>query len=109
MTADQDVLNQGAGGPPGGPAFPEALAAMLYDANLFGLSVDYAYTEGSNVTAARWSQITTLTKLLTRTHTHVDGNRYDAWDCLQTIVKYILTVAPDINAGEKNAVKRPPA
>lgn len=108
MVADQDVLNQGAGGPPGGPAFPEALAAMLYDAHLFGLGIDYAYKEGANVTAARWSQITTLTKLLTRTRKHADGNSYDAWDCLQTIVKYILTVAPDINKDEKNSgVTRP--
>lgn len=108
MTADQDVANQMAGGPPGGPAYPEALAAMLYDSDLFGLGIDYAYKEGSNTTAARYSQITTLTKLLTRTRKHVDGNSYDAWDCLQTIVKYILTVAPDINKDEKNnGVARP--
>jgi hypothetical protein len=103
MTADQDVLNDGNGGTPNG-AFPYALAAMLYDANIFGLNKDYAHPEGPNTSASRWDQITTLAKLLTRTHTHADGNTYDLFDAIQTILKYILTLAPTINNDEVNSV-----
>jgi hypothetical protein len=110
MTADQDVLNAGNGGDPSG-AYPYALAAMLYDANIFGLNKDYAYKEGPNTSASRWDQITTLAKVLTRTHTHADGNTYDLFDAIQTILKYILTLAPTINNDETNSVNRlkPPA
>lgn len=103
--ADQDVdnhLNGNSG--PGTPALPEALVAMLYDANLLGLAKDYAYPEGSNTSSSRYDQITTMAKVLTRTHTHADGNTYDIWDAVQTILKYVLTVVPGINDGEKNSV-----
>lgn len=105
MPADEDVdnnLNGNAGA--GTPALPWALAAMLYDANLLGLGKDYAYPEGSNVTSSRYDQITTLAKLLTRTHTHVDGNSYDLWDAVQTVLKYVLSLNPHINDDERNSV-----
>ena len=82
MTADQDVSNalNGNSGP-GSPALPWALVAMLYDGNMFGLQKDYAYVEKPNVSASRLDQVTTLAKLLTRTHKHIDGNSYDLYDC----------------------------
>lgn len=105
MTADVDVnnaLNGNSG--PGTPALPWALVARFYDGNLFGRNKDYAYPEGSNVSSSRLDSITSLDKLLTRTHKHVDGNDYDAWDCLQTLVKYVLTENVHINDDEKNSV-----
>jgi hypothetical protein len=107
MTADQDVANA-MNGSDGTAALPYALAAMLYDANLLGLAKDYAYPEGSNTSAARYDQITTLAKLLTRTHKHADGNSYDLWDAVQTILKWVLTQAPNINSNEKNSVTYKP-
>lgn len=103
MTADQDVFNT-MNGTNGTAALPEALVARFYNANMFGLSKDYAYPEGSNVTSSRYDSITSMDKLLTRKRKHVDGNSYDAWDCLQTIVKSILAVNPHINDDEKNSV-----
>lgn len=103
MTADQDVLANGNGGTDSG-AFPWALVAMLYDANMFGLSKDYAHPEGSNTSASRWDQITTLAKLLTRKMTMPDGNSYDLFDAIMTICKWVLTQSPDINSGEPNSV-----
>lgn len=97
MTADQDVNSNMTGG---SPAFNWALAAMLYNANILGLSTDYAYPEGPNVSASRYDQITTLAKVLTRKHTQVDGNSYDIWDAVQTILKWVLTQNPHINDTE---------
>jgi hypothetical protein len=105
MTADQDVdnaLNGNTG--PNTPALQWALVAMLYDANILGLSKDYAYKEGSNVSSSRLDQITTLAKVLTRTHTHADGNDYDIWDAVQTLLKWVLTQSPHINDDEVNSV-----
>ena len=103
MTAAQDVENAG-NGSDGNAALSYALVAMLYNANILGLSKDYAFKEGANTSSSRWDQITTLAKVLTRTHKHADGNTYDIWDAAQTILKYILTVAPNINADEVNSV-----
>lgn len=103
MTADTDVDNA-LNGSDGAKALPWALAAMLYDANMFGLSKDYAYPESPNTTASRYDQITTLAKLLTRTHKHADGNSYDLFDGIQTIVKSVLAASPHINDDEKNSV-----
>lgn len=110
MTADQDVDNAANGNSgPGSPALPYALAAMLYDANLLGLSKDYAYPESSNVSSSRWDQITTLAKVLTRTHTHADGNTYDIWDAVQTILKWVLTQNVHLNDDEVDSVNYKPA
>jgi hypothetical protein len=100
----QSVADSLSGSDGNGNALSYALVAMLYDANLFGLSKDYAYSEGSNTSASRLDQITTLAKLLTRTHTHADGNTYDLFDGIQTIVKWVLTQDPTINNGEVNSV-----
>lgn len=105
MTADQDVdnaLNGNSG--PGTPALPYALVARFYDGNLFGRNKDYAYPEGPNVSSSRLDSITSMDKLLTRTHKHVDGNEYDLWDAVQTIVKSILLDDIHINDNEPNSV-----
>lgn len=103
MTADQDVDNlmNGAGAT---GALPEALVAMLYEANLLGLNKDYAHTEGPNTSASRYDQITTLAKILTRTHLHADGNSYDIWDAVQSILKWVLAQDLALNDGEQNSV-----
>jgi hypothetical protein len=109
---DQDVANHLNGNTgAGSPALPEALVAMLYDANLLGLSKDYAYKEGSNVTSSRYDQLTTLAKVLTRTHKHSDGNDYDIWDAVHTLLKIGLAANPHINDDEVNSVnyKKPAA
>ena len=102
-TPDQDVANH-LDGSNGSAALPEALVAMLYDANLLGLSKDYAYKEGSNTTSSRYDQITTLAKVLTRTKKHADGNSYDIWDAVQTILKWVLAQDKSLNDDEKNSV-----
>lgn len=105
MTADQDVANHlGGNSGPGSPALPEALVAMLYDAHILGLGADYAYPEGPNTTSSRYDQITTLAKVLTRKVKHADGNSYDVFDAVQTILKWVLTDAPSINDDEVNSV-----
>jgi hypothetical protein len=78
--------------------------AMLYLANIFGLSKDYAFPEGSNTSPALPDHVTTLAKLLTRTYKHTDGNTYDAWDCLQTITKWVLLQSETINNDEVDSV-----
>jgi hypothetical protein len=52
-------------------------AAMFYDANMFGLSKDYAFPEGPNTSPSLLDQETSLAKLLTRKQTLADGNNYD--------------------------------
>lgn len=103
MTADQDVLHAGNGGD-GNAAFPWAVASMLYPANILGLGKDYAQKETANTSASRWDQITTLAKVLTRTHKHADGNTYDIWDAAQTILKWVLAQNVHLNDGEVNSV-----
>lgn len=105
MTADQDVANAMAGNSgPGTPALPYMLVARLFDAHMFGLSTDYAYPEGPNVTAAKYDDITTLAKLLTRKQKLADGNDYDLWDCVFTCAKWVLSQNPHINDNEVNSV-----
>lgn len=103
MSADQDVANA-LNGSDGTKALPWALVAMLYDSNMFGLSKDYAYPETPNTTSSHYDHLTTLTKLLTRTQKHDDGNSYDLFDCAQTFVKWVLSQNPNINDDEPNSV-----
>lgn len=77
---------------------------MLYDSNMFGLSKDYAFKEGSNTSSSRWDQITTLAKVLTRKAKLADGNDYDALDMLRTCTKWVLSQNIHINDDEKNSV-----
>lgn len=101
MTADQDVDNAANGNTgPGTPALAYALVARFYDAHMFGLGVDYAYKEGSNVSASRWDSITSLDKLWTRTKKLADGNDYNAWDALMTLAKAEVAANPHINDDE---------
>lgn len=103
MSADQDVDNA-LNGSDGTTALPYALVARFYDGNIFGRAKDYAFPEPANTSSSRLDSITSLDKLLTRTHIHADGNEYDTWDAIQTILKYILTLAPTINNDEVNSV-----
>lgn len=103
MTADQDV-NNALNGSDGNKALPWSLVARFYRGNLFGRNKDYAFPVGAHTTSSRLDSVTSLDKLLTRTHLHADGNEYDAWDALQTIVKYVLAQSPHINDNEANSV-----
>jgi hypothetical protein len=78
--------------------------AMLYAAHILGLSKDYAFAEGSNTSPSEIDHVTTLAKVLTRTHLHVDGNTYDIWDAVQTILKSVLLTNPTINDDEVDSV-----
>ena len=105
MTADQDVNNAANGNSgPGTPALPYALVARFYDAHMFGLDHDYAYPEGSNVSASRWDGITSLDKLLTRTKKFADNNDYNVWDAIMTIAKATVAANPHINDDEPLSV-----
>lgn len=79
-------------------------AAMFYNANMFGLSKDYAFPEGSNTSPSLLDQATSMAKLLTRKQTLADGNDYDLWDCVFTIAKWVVAQNPHINDDEINSV-----
>lgn len=83
-------------------------AAMLYEANMFGLGKDYAFIEGPNVSPSMQDQSTTLAKLLTRKLTLADGNQYDLWDAVMTIAKSVVAANPHINDDEPNSVNHKP-
>jgi hypothetical protein len=100
----QSVADSISGTDGSGNALPYDLVAMLYNANILGLSKDYAYAETSNTSPSEIDHVTTLAKVLTRTHKHADGNTYDIWDAVQTILKWVLAQAPTINNGEVNSV-----
>jgi hypothetical protein len=85
-----------------------AEVAFLYDAHLFGLGKDYAFPEGANVSYSRLDAITTLAKIFTRMHSHADGNDYDGFDALHTILKYVLAQDPHINDDEPLSVNYKP-
>jgi hypothetical protein len=78
--------------------------AMFYEAHIFGLPVDYAFTEGPNETASVLNHAATLAKLFTRKHTMPDGNQYDALDCLWTLTKAAILANPHINDDEPLSV-----
>lgn len=82
--------------------------AMLYAANILGLSKDYAFAEGSNTSPSEIDHVTTLAKVLTRTHTHADGNTYDIWDAAQTILKWVLQQDLTINNDEVDSINYKP-
>ncbi|WP_136244751.1 hypothetical protein [Mycobacterium intracellulare] len=96
----ESVANELDGIDGNGNELPFRKVAMFYDAHMFGLPTDYAFPEGSNETASAVNHITSLAKLLTRKQKLADGNDYDAWDCLFTITKYVLSQAPHINDNE---------
>lgn len=79
-------------------------AALFYTARMFGLSKDYAFPVGSNVTASLLNHGTSLAKLLTRKMKMPDGNEYDLWDAIMTIAKSVIIENPRINDGERNSV-----
>jgi hypothetical protein len=105
VTADEAVNNAANGNSgPGTPALPYALVARFYNAHMFGLAHDYAYPEGSNVSASRWDSITSVDKLLTRTRKLADGNDYNIWDAIMTIAKATVAANPHINDDEPLSV-----
>jgi len=88
------------------------IAAMFYDARMFGLSggkAPYAYPEPANASSSVLDQVTSLAKLLTRKQTFIDGNSYDVFDMLATTTKWILAQNPHINDNEVNSVNYKPA
>ena len=87
-----------------GQAEPFRLVAMLYDAHMFGLSKDYAFPENPNVSASFADIVTTLGKLLTRTHKMADGNDYTMWDAIMTGCKAVIAANPHINDDEPLSV-----
>src|SRR5699024_2147883 len=103
MADAKTVANQ-LDGSDGNAALPYAIAAMLYDARMFGLSTDYAFPEGANTSSSRLDQVTTLAKLLTRKMKHADGNSYDLFDAIHTVLKHIIKLDPTINDDEINSV-----
>lgn len=100
----QSVADSLSGVDDNGNQLPWAKVAFLYNAHLLGLGKDYAFPEGPNESSSRLDQVTTLAKILTRSHLHADGNTYDAWDAVQTILKWVLAQNPHINDDEKNSV-----
>lgn len=104
MTSAIDIANEMNGTDGNGNQLAWRKVAMLYDARILGLSKDYAFKESSNESSSLFDHATTLAKVLTRTHTHADGNSYDAWDALQTILKWVLSQSPHINDDEVDSV-----
>jgi hypothetical protein len=102
--ADSIAGTDGAGNP-----LPWRQVAMLYASNLFGLSKDYAFPEGSNTTPSELNHAVTLAKLWTRTRKMADGNTYDAHDALFTILKSVLETNVHINDNEPNSVNYKPS
>jgi hypothetical protein len=110
-SADEAIFDAVSGTDQNGNGLSYAEVAFLYDAHLLGLSKDYAFPEGGNVSFSRLDAITTLAKILSRTHSHSDGNDYDVWDAIQTILKWVLQQDVHINDNEVNSVnyKKPVA
>lgn len=100
----QSVADSLSGTDGNGNQLPWRKVAMFYDANLFGLPTDYAFSEGPNVSSSVFDVVTSLGKLLTRKIRLADGNDYDAWDMLVTNTKDILARNPHINDNEPNSV-----
>jgi len=100
----QAVANKLDGIDGSGNSEPFREVAMLYDANILGLGTDYRWAENGNVSSSALDVVTTLGKVLTRKHTHVDGNSYDIWDAVQTILKWVLAQSESINNNEVNSV-----
>lgn len=96
----ESVANELDGIDGNGNELPFRKVAMFYDAHMFGLPIDYAFPEPANESASMCDHAASLAKLLTRTQKLADGNDYDAWDCLFTITKYVLSQAPHINDNE---------
>lgn len=100
----QSVSDMLSGTDGGGGQLAFRKAAMLYEANMFGLGTDYAFPEGANVSSSLCDHGTTLAKLLTRKLTLPDGNQYDAWDAIMTAAKAAILSTPLINDDEINSV-----
>ena len=100
----QSVADSIAGTDGTGSPLPYDQVAMFYDSNLFGLSKDYAFPEGSNTSPSEIDHDTSVAKLWTRKRKMADGNDYDAHDALFTILKSVLAANVHINDDEPNSV-----
>ena len=100
----QAVANKLDGIDGSGNSEPFREVAMLYDAELFALGSTYRWAEQGNCSSSALDVITTLGKLLTRKHTHIDGNSYDLFDAIHTILKYVLQQNESINNTEPHSV-----
>lgn len=100
----QSVADALAGTDGGGNLLEYRKTAMLFDSNALGLSKDYAFPEGPNMSTSVFDIITTLGKLLTRTRRMSDGNDYDIHDAAFTNLKATLAANPHINDDEPNSV-----
>lgn len=100
----QSVADSIAGTDGNGIQLGYRVAAMLYDAHMFGLPKDYAFPEGPNTSSSLLDQGTTLAKLLTRKQKLADGNDYDLWDAVFTCAKWVLSQNIHINDNEVNSV-----
>ena len=100
----QAVANKLDGIDGSGNSEPFREVAMLYEATMFGLGIDYRWAENGNVSSSALDHIATLAKVLTRKHTHIDGNQYDLWDAVNTILHYVLMQNEAINNSEPHSV-----
>lgn len=107
----ESVANQIDGIDGAGNQLPFRKVAMFYDAHMFGLGVDYAFTEGPNESASMADHAASLAKLLTRTKKFADGNDYNVWDAIMTTAKSVVAANPHINDDEPLSVnyKKPSA
>jgi hypothetical protein len=103
-----DVANKIDGLDAGGNQLRYRIAAMLYDAKMFGLNKDYAFPEGPNASPSLEDQTATLAKLLTRKQKLADGNDYDIFDAVFTVAKWVVKQNIHINDDEVNSVNHKP-
>jgi hypothetical protein len=83
-----------------GKALQYRLYAWGYEAHPYGLSVDYAYPEGQNVSASLGDAATSLAKLFGRKKTLQNKAQHDAWDMLVVAAKAALRTYPDLMKDE---------
>jgi hypothetical protein len=100
----QSVADDLAGTDGNGSMLPWRKVAMFYEANIFGRSKDYAFTEGANVSASLLDHGASLAKLQTRCKTLADGNQYDEWDAIMTVAKWVVANNLTINDDSPHTV-----
>lgn len=83
-----------------GQALAYRLFAFGYEAHPYGLNVDYAFPEGSNVSSSLGDAATSLVKLLGRKKTLQNKAQHDAWDMLVVAAKAALRTYPDLMSDE---------
>ena|SRR6185437_3231755 len=83
----QDKLDGQVNGQP----LPYDIVDMLRPSKIFSLRTgEYPYPETENTDPSFIDHVNTLTKILSRTYVASDGQEYDAWDALMTILESVL-------------------